>query len=238
MTSSKRGPSPALIVAVCALVAAMTGAAIALPGKNSVKKNDIKRNAVVSKHVKGQSLKGGDLRDETIGSRQVGDDALDPSDVRSLAIADDSLIRVNAFGAATEAAARGTAPEIELYEEGDLTVYAKCFRDTLEGDVHGEIYVRTTDPGALLAGEDDLPGNPGNALLGPNTAEPDRQLDVERVENDGEAAFATNQGAVAAPDGTYFNVFTTIGVKQGALVGGNGAFGEGNVCLFGATFTS
>jgi hypothetical protein len=29
-----------------------------------------------------------------------------------------------------------------------------------------------------------------------------------------------------------------IGVKQGALPGGNGAFGEGSVCLFGATITS
>jgi hypothetical protein len=227
-----------MIVAVCALVLAMTGAAVALPGDGKVKADDIKRNAVRSKHVKGQSLKGGDLRDETIVSRQVGDDALAPSDVSSLAIADDSLIRVNAFGALTESAARGAAPEIKLYEEGDLTVYAKCFRDGTEGDVLGEIYVRAKDGGALIAGDDGLPGTPGSSLLGPGTAEQDRQLDVQQVEETGQAAFDTSEGAVAAADGTFFSVLSVIGVKQGSLPGGNGAFGEGNVCLFGATTTS
>lgn len=238
MKPPKRRPSPSMIVAVCALIVALSGTAIALPGTNKVQRNDIKRNAVVSKHVRGQSLKGNDLRDETIGSRQVGDDALAPSDIKSLAIADDSLIRVNASSGATEAAARSSAVAVELYREGDLTVYAKCFRDALEGDVHGEIYARTTDGGTLLAGEDDAPGNPGSGLLGPGTGEQDRQLDVAQVEDSGQAAFDTGQGAVAAADGTFFSVFSVIGVKQGSLPAGNGAFGEGNSCLFGATITS
>jgi hypothetical protein len=36
-----RRPSPAMLVAVVALVLALTGAAVALPGRNSVKSNDI-----------------------------------------------------------------------------------------------------------------------------------------------------------------------------------------------------
>jgi hypothetical protein len=36
-----RRPSPAMVVAVVALVLALTGAAVALPGRNSVKSNDI-----------------------------------------------------------------------------------------------------------------------------------------------------------------------------------------------------
>jgi hypothetical protein len=227
-----------MIVAVCALVLAMGGAAVALPGSGRVTSADIKRNAVRSKQVKGQSLKANDLRDETIGSRQVGDDALNPSDMRSLEIADDSLIRVNATSGPSETAARAAAPPIELYEEGQLTVYAKCLRDALEGDVLGEIYVRSNAPGALLAGEDDLPGNPGTVMLGPATGEAERRLDAEQVEESGQAAFDTGTGAVAAPDGTFFSVLTAIGVKQGTVPTGNGAFGDGNVCLFGATFTS
>src|SRR3954451_15873192 len=39
-------PSPALLVAMCALVLAMTGSAVALKGKNSVKGNDIAPGAV------------------------------------------------------------------------------------------------------------------------------------------------------------------------------------------------
>jgi hypothetical protein len=41
-----RRPSPAMVVAVIALVAALSGAAVALPGRNSVQSNDIKRHNV------------------------------------------------------------------------------------------------------------------------------------------------------------------------------------------------
>jgi hypothetical protein len=41
-----RRPSPALVVAVIALMAALGGAAVALPGRNSVTSNDIKRHNV------------------------------------------------------------------------------------------------------------------------------------------------------------------------------------------------
>ena len=39
-------PSPAMLVAICALVLALTGSAVALKGKNSVKSNDIAPGAV------------------------------------------------------------------------------------------------------------------------------------------------------------------------------------------------
>ena len=41
-----RRPSPAMIVAVIALVAALGGVAVALPGRNSVKSKDIAPHAV------------------------------------------------------------------------------------------------------------------------------------------------------------------------------------------------
>jgi hypothetical protein len=41
-----RRPSPAMVVAVAALVLALGGAAVALPGRNSVTSNDIKRHNV------------------------------------------------------------------------------------------------------------------------------------------------------------------------------------------------
>ncbi len=53
----KRLPSPAMLVAVCALVAAMAGSAIALPGKNSVKSNDIAPRAVKGKDIAAEAVK-------------------------------------------------------------------------------------------------------------------------------------------------------------------------------------
>lgn len=50
-------PSPALIVAMVALVAAVSGTAIALPGRNSVKSNDIAKHAVKGRDIAKQAVK-------------------------------------------------------------------------------------------------------------------------------------------------------------------------------------
>jgi hypothetical protein len=52
-----RLPSPALVVSVVALVVATSGAALALPGKNSVKSNDIAPGAVKGKDIATQAVK-------------------------------------------------------------------------------------------------------------------------------------------------------------------------------------
>jgi hypothetical protein len=50
-------PSPGLVIAVIALFAALSGAAFALPGKNSVDSGDVKKN----------TLKGKDIKESTLG---------------------------------------------------------------------------------------------------------------------------------------------------------------------------
>lgn len=65
--SSKRLPSPALVLAFIALVAALgTGSAFALKGKNTVDAGDIKKNAVRSSEVKNNSLTGADIDESTL----------------------------------------------------------------------------------------------------------------------------------------------------------------------------
>lgn len=71
----RRLPSPALVVSVIALGAAVGGTAVALPGKNTVDKNDIRKNAVKSRHVKNNSLTGGDIREGTLGRVPSATDA-------------------------------------------------------------------------------------------------------------------------------------------------------------------
>jgi hypothetical protein len=53
----KRLPSPAMLVAICALVVGLTGSAVALQGKNSVKSNDIAPGAVHVSDLKKQAVK-------------------------------------------------------------------------------------------------------------------------------------------------------------------------------------
>jgi hypothetical protein len=71
-----RRPSPAMIVGFIALVAALSGTAVALPGINlidsgdiingQVKKKDIGKNAVTGKKVKNGSLTGADVKDGSL----------------------------------------------------------------------------------------------------------------------------------------------------------------------------
>lgn len=58
---SRRLPSPALVVAIVALVAALGGSAVALQGKNSVKSNDIAPSAVKGKDIATGAIKPQDL---------------------------------------------------------------------------------------------------------------------------------------------------------------------------------
>jgi hypothetical protein len=251
---SRVRPSPALIVAMIALVMAMSGAAVALPGRGDVESNDIEKDAVKSKHiaknavrsqeVQGKSLKGNDLKDGAIDNKQLKEDAVDSakveagglndSDLADYEVLGESFVRVTATEAATEAAAQAAAPETQLFSKGQVSIYAKCFRDTGAGITFGEIYARTTANGAILQGNDNLPS--GNAtLLDTTTAEEDRELDTQTETIADAGSVGEAEGVLIAPDGTDLHILTHIAVKQGTFAGGNGAFGDGNVCLFGGS---
>lgn len=265
MRGRGRKPSPALVVATIALIAAMSGAAIALPGKNSVKSNDIaknsvkskqiKKNAIKSKHVKDGAIGGAEIADGAVTGAKLGADSVDgskvadgslsgadlgsesvgPEKIQSFAVSDDgNLIRVVATEAATLAAAQTAAPETALYSNGPVDVYAKCFRDSAAGEIRGEIYARTTADGAMMEGNDDLPDF-NATLLDAATVEENRELDTQNATVANTASFDEAEGLIATPTGEVDTLLTAIGVKQGALPGGNGPFGAGNVCLFSLT---
>jgi trimeric autotransporter adhesin len=73
---STRRPHAALILAAIALVLAMSGAAVALPGKNKVDKNDIRKNAVVSKAIKGGAVTNSKLSSNAVTSSKLADGAV------------------------------------------------------------------------------------------------------------------------------------------------------------------
>src|ERR671918_2823845 len=67
----RRLPSPAMLVAIIALVAALAGSAVALEGKNSVKSNDIARNAVKGRAIASEAVKTRHLRDGKVTSPKL-----------------------------------------------------------------------------------------------------------------------------------------------------------------------
>jgi hypothetical protein len=81
MQPISRRPSPALLVAVIALVAALAGTATALPGKNKVDKNDIKKGAVKSKAIKKNAVKAKHVADGAVGTAEIADGSVAEADV-------------------------------------------------------------------------------------------------------------------------------------------------------------
>ena len=257
-TLSRLRPTPALIVAMIALVLAMSGAAMALPGKGDVQSNDIQKDAVKSKHiiknavrsqeVQGKSLKGNDLKDGAIDTKQLKDDAVtsakveagslngsDLSDYEVLGTADGKLLKLTATDGASEAAARTAAPATELFKKGGLTISAKCFRDTAADQTFAEMYIATNANGAIFDGFDELSGGPAATdFLNTDTAEDLRRLDSITVVGPNGQMDEGEWTAVGA-DGTHLIGQSIIAAKDGALAGGNGFYGEGNVCLFGGS---
>lgn len=57
MSVRRRLPSPAMVVAITALVAGLTGSAVALQGKNSVKSDDIAPSAVKGPDIHNKAVK-------------------------------------------------------------------------------------------------------------------------------------------------------------------------------------
>jgi hypothetical protein len=86
-TVTRRGPSPALVVSVIALVAALTGTAGALPGRNTVDGNDVKRNAIKSKAIKNGQVKRADIAGGAVAGAQIADGAVAGAEIADDAVA-------------------------------------------------------------------------------------------------------------------------------------------------------
>lgn len=227
-------PSPALIVALVALLAAMSGAAVALPGKKTVGPGDIKDGAVGSRQIKAKSVKGSDVQEDALKGRQVFEEKLaavpEAEAVQTVSLFGDSFERVAATDGPDAAAARASAPKVALAGKGELSVYGKCFRSTAVDTVFARVYIETSADGAVFeSGTDQLEGTGG--FLDVATDENDRELLATSAGTNG-ALLDTGQWYAMSSDGTGIGGRVAAGAKNGT-VGANGVFGDGNVCLFG-----
>ena len=273
---SKGRPTPALIVAMVALVMAMSGAAVALPGKGKVQTNDLQNSSVTKKKIAkgavgsaqivGKSIKGNRLKDDAVKSKQLAENAVTNKKIEAQAVTADKVKdgsltgkqvaaegissgnisdyavlgsaagpfhKLTATDAATEAAGRSDAPATTLFKKGQLTVTAKCFRDTGGNTVFAEIYIESSADGAIFTSFNDalIGGNAAADFLNDDTALNLRQLGAANSTATS-ANMAESNFSAQAPDGTALNGQVTAASKNGALAGGNGVYGDGNVCLF------
>lgn len=146
------------------------------------------------------------------------------------------LRQVGATDGVSADAARSAAPKVPLFAKGPLSVYAKCFRDTTASVVTAAIFIETTSDGVIFDGGVDLKsGGPADTdFLNTTTAEVDRELDVQTAAADSAILDGDEEEfSAVAPDGTAIRGGLYIAAKQGTLALAGGAYGAGNVCLFG-----
>ncbi len=218
-TRSRR-PSPAVLIALLALVLSIAGPALAhdAPG--------FAARVISGRTIRQHSISGVRLKNNTLTGLQIDEAKLGPVPTAANAVtaqnATSALNAVNASTAGTAgtaatagsaaelagharffrrtaattgsspAAALAAAPEIPLADLGTVSLYARCLRDLSAGpDVQALVYVRTTVAGGLLnAPKASLQGNAAGDTLDPATGESKRQIDSITASGPDAAAFA------------------------------------------------
>lgn len=215
-------PSPSMGVALLALAIALSGTAYAA---NKIGTNQIKANAVTTAKIKNNAVTTAKIKNNAVNSSKI-------ADYNTML----NGTRITATDGPTLDAARTAAPAKTVFRKGALTVYAKCFRDTVTDELKGALYVKTTKNFSIMEGSDDLSGGLVNLdYLNTDTPENDRELDIGTVTGP-DTSYAEDENMAAAPGGPVISFITGIGVKNGAVFA-NGPYGPGNACIFqGAAF--
>ena len=227
-------------IAVFLMLGGATAFAASHLGRNSVGSAQLKRNAVTAAKIRRNAVTGAKIKRGAVTGAKVKVSTLGtvPSATTALGLdgyARKPVVRVAASTAkVTEAETRAASPEVPLFASAPFSVYGKCF--DFDGQTNFEIYVKTSENGAILASDGDSLG--GVPFLDVSTAEQDRTVG-RNLAKAGEARYIVSPefGAVA-PSGTTIDGVLHGGVKNGSLPGGNGLYGDGDVCLFGGELTT
>lgn len=243
-------PSPAMAVAMTALVVSAGGvawAASTLP-ENSVGSAQIQNGSIRSGDIRDGNVRNADLGRNSVQGDKVAPDSLggdkviesDLGKVPSAADADrlggraaSGYVRTDNLVAARRVV--GANENVVLLREGPLTVRLACERQT-NGDTTTRVYVQTTDSGTVLgggSGGDNYDGSTsGPGFLPAGAAQEDATLVAQS--SIGQAGQTDVDGVidgawVVAADGTYVSVDAETSVLGVNHLGG--------ACSFIGTFT-
>ena len=257
-----RRPSPALIVAVIALVAAVGGGALAAPRAHRAASSKINGS-----RIKVHSISGNRLRNNTVTGTQVRESSLGEVPEAKLAESATTAANANSAGHATTAGSATTATtaasadavkgyqvlpftrvaatdvsslagpfpaatETDLFTRGPITVYLRCLHYTVSNGTVAWFFMKTSQNGALMTGDEAVHAG-GDGSDVVNTDTPEFNRYVAAGQaNHNSAGYTQEKESITAPDGSSFTVNLEYGDKEGTLPAGNGVFGSGNGCFY------
>lgn len=208
MASRIKRPSPALIVAIIALIAALTGTAWAALGKNSVGSKQLKKNAVTSAKIKNNAITTAKVKNGAITGAKVQAGSLG-----TVPNATNAANAVNATNAANLSGQKNIAVRLNTGQQqviasiGAVSLLASCEQGGGQDKII--VYAATSQPGAILIGDDELggPGGSGGVFLEPTT-EPSKREFISNADTTGEISVSNDidEGFVLGPDGSMITL--------------------------------
>ena len=184
--NARTKPSPALIVAIVALVAALGGGAYAA---SRIGTDDIARQAVTNQKIAKKTIKNSRIAPDALKGSAIDESSLGPvPDAESVAGRIPFAVRLS------------NGESVPIAQNGAVSVSAFCAVNTAGEDVV-VLVASTSQGGAVMEGRDNHRGNAGN-FLDPATPGPDSELllnsaptGTTNVRND------VDEGFVLGPDG-------------------------------------
>lgn len=242
--------SYANVVATLALFIALGGvswAAVKLPknsvGSAQIKKNaitsaKIKKNAITGTKIKNGSLTGGDINAGTLGkvpSAANADNSATTNTVQTFS----KRVLASASGSSSQSSVRAAATPVPLASHGQVSIYGKCY--VYSGSLYVEVFSQSSADGALANTYTYDYYYGGNGYLNANLVEDDRIIYYASVGTNTAYHLGSpyySQGTLFGPDGNSLTFNMSAWGKQGTVsTYGNGAFGDGSVCIFAGSAT-
>ena len=233
---SKLRPSPAMVVAIIALVLAAGGVGYAA---STINGKVLKNRSVAGKKLKKNTLTGTEIRESKLGKvpkAKSADTALhaNTADNATNAISANSAggvstMSFHATQIVSAAADFTSAPQIPLGSKGPFSFYGKCYV-TGASQVEATTYIASTSNTGMF----DTQAENGGYVT-PSTPEDSRKL--QRVTTlaantfnagDGDKDFMATDGST-----TIYGIVGLAAAKSGSPPEGDGPFGAGNRCMFG-----
>lgn len=123
----RRLPSPSMVVAFLALLAAIGGTAVALPGKNKVDRNDIRKNAVTGKTIKSNAVTGAKVKNDSLRGTDILEPSLGTVPSANRANTANSADRANTANTADTATNASNAGEANTLDGLDSTQFPRAY---------------------------------------------------------------------------------------------------------------
>jgi hypothetical protein len=217
-------PSPAMVVAFIALLAALAPTAGALRGSRTISKDDFRTGAVDKRAVGTNQIAKLEIRRDNVGINELAEEGETDGGIDGRQIVESKLGKVPS--AATVDTLRIVKAKLSvgqsatLVDNGTVKLVARC--DQVGGAQRVRVLGETTAAGAYLDGAVDRTGAGGSgARLEPGTPDDQRVLAANTTGAGGQDDVSADggQGFVAAASGPY------IGVSSDSLLLGLNAFG-------------